>query len=55
MGNNIVPSQIVNVTGQVARPCPVIPPMIVSYVYGSPFGWNAVVCEKVFVFYCIKN
>jgi len=42
MGHNNVPSQILNVTAQVEKPCPFIPPVIVSYVYGSPIGWNAV-------------
>jgi len=44
MGNNNVPNQIFNVTAQVEKPCPVVPPVIVSYIYGSPIGWNAVVC-----------
>ncbi|CAF0813197.1 unnamed protein product [Adineta steineri] len=42
MANNSVPAQVVNVTAQVERPCPVVPPVFVSYVYGSPIGWNAV-------------
>lgn len=46
MGNNNVPTQLVNVSTTVAKPCPVVPPVIVSYVYGSPMGWNAVVCRK---------
>jgi len=28
---------------QDGRPCPVVPPVIVSYLYSSPAGWNAVV------------
>jgi len=42
MGNNHVPSQVFNVTAQVEKPCPIVPPVIVSYIYGSPMGWNAV-------------
>jgi len=42
LANNNVPSQVINVTAQVERPCPVVPPVVVSYVYGSPIGWNAV-------------
>jgi len=42
MGNNNVHSQIVNVTAQVEKPCSIVPPVLVSYVYGSPIGWNAV-------------
>jgi len=29
-------------TAPVEKPCPMVPPVIVSYVYGSPVGWNAV-------------
>jgi len=39
MGNNFVPSQVFNVTAQVEKPCPFVPPII---LYGSPVGWNAV-------------
>jgi len=42
MGNNNVPNQLVNVSAQVEKPCPIVPPVIVSYIYGSPVGWNAV-------------
>jgi len=42
MGNNHVPSQVLNITAQVEKPCPVVPPVFISYVYGSPIGWNAV-------------
>jgi hypothetical protein len=45
MGNNNVSSQVLNVTAQVAKPCPMVPPVIVSYVYAAPLGWNAVVCR----------
>jgi len=43
MGHNNVPNQILNVTAQVEKPCPFVPPVFVSYVYGSPMGWNAVI------------
>jgi len=42
MANNFGPSQVLNVTAQVEKPCPFVPPVIVSYIYGSPVGWNAV-------------
>ena len=32
---------------QVAKPCPVVPPMVVSYFYASSIGWNAVVSRSV--------
>lgn len=44
MGNNNVSSQLVDVTAQVEKPCPMVPPVIVSYIYGTSVGWNAVVC-----------
>ena len=37
-------SQVVNVTAHVEKPCPIVPPVFVSYIYGAPLGWNAVVC-----------
>jgi hypothetical protein len=50
-----MPSQILNLTAQVEKPCPFVPPVIVSYVYGSPAGWNAVLvgllsCLLVLIF-----
>jgi len=42
MGHNVAPTQIVNVSAQVEKPCPFVPPVFVSYMYGSPMGWNAV-------------
>ena len=45
IGSNNPATQLVNVTAQVEKPCPVVPPVIVSYVYGAPLGWNAVVCR----------
>jgi hypothetical protein len=42
MGFNNPANQVLNVTAQVTKPCPMVPPVIVSYVYGAPLGWNAV-------------
>jgi hypothetical protein len=43
--NNNLTGQLVNVSMLVERPCPLLPPVVVSYLYGSPTGWNAVVCK----------
>jgi hypothetical protein len=41
--NNNTASQVVNVSMLVERPCPSVTPLVVTYLYGSPAGWNAVV------------
>ncbi|CAF0809013.1 unnamed protein product [Rotaria sordida] len=43
MGNAYEPGQSLNLTPQVEKPCPLVPPVIVPYIYGSPIGWNAVI------------
>ncbi|CAF1425145.1 unnamed protein product [Adineta steineri] len=40
--NNTTNNQLVNVSMLVEKPCPVVAPYVVSYFYGSPIGWNAV-------------
>jgi len=39
---NNTPSQLVNVSMLVEKPCPVVPPVIIPYYIGSQTGWNAV-------------
>jgi len=40
--NNNTNNQLVNVSMLVQKPCPIVPPMVVTYFQSSPVGWNAV-------------
>jgi len=37
-------SQLINESILVEKPCPSLPPFVITHFYGSPIGWNAVVC-----------
>jgi hypothetical protein len=48
--NNHTGNQLVNVSMLVEKPCPLVPPVVVTYFHGSPIGWNAVVFIYLYIY-----